>query len=129
MTRRSNCPISCVLDLIGDKWTLLILRDMMFFNKRQFFEFLESPEKISTNILTDRLHKLEQAGVIAKQPYSSHRYRFEYHVTETGQELKPILNELGKWGLKHCENTKTRSMQERDDARAMAERESEQVSD
>ena len=129
MTRRSDCPISCVLDLIGDKWTLLVLRDMMFFNKRQFFEFLESPEKISTNILTDRLHKLEQSGVIAKEPYSSHRYRFAYHVTETGLELKPILTEIGKWGLKHCENAKTRSMQERENARAMAERESEQVSD
>ncbi|MFX5547103.1 winged helix-turn-helix transcriptional regulator, partial [Acinetobacter baumannii] len=56
LTRRSDCPIACSLDVIGDKWTLLVLRDIVVFKKTRFEEFLESPEKISTNILTDRLH-------------------------------------------------------------------------
>jgi len=107
MTRRSDCPVACVLDLMGDKWTLLILRDMIFFNKRLFYEFLDSPEKIATNTLTDRLHKMEQAGIIIKEPYSSHRYRYAYKLTEAGEELKPILTSIGKWGLKHIDKTTT----------------------
>ena len=98
MARRSDCPISCVLDLIGDKWTLLILRDMLFFNKSRFEEFLESSEKISTNILTDRLHKLEAGGLITKTPYSSHRLRMSYSPTEKGESLIPVLKEIVKWG-------------------------------
>ena len=63
MEMRSKCPIACSLDLFGDKWTLLVLRDILFLEKTRFEQFLDSPEKIATNILTDRLHKLEKAGV------------------------------------------------------------------
>ncbi|PSB57386.1 transcriptional regulator, partial [filamentous cyanobacterium CCP1] len=66
--RRSPCPVSCTLDLIGDRWTLLVIRDMMFFGKQRFEEFLESPEGISTNILANRLKLLEEAGLVTKQP-------------------------------------------------------------
>ena len=107
MNRRSDCPISCTLDLIGDKWSLLILRDMLFFEKTRFEEFLDSPEKISTNILTDRLHKLEQAGLIIKAPYSNHRLRMSYTATEKGESLAPILKQIIQWGLASLEDTQT----------------------
>ncbi len=105
MIRRSDCPISCALDLIGDKWTLIVLRDLLFFNKTKFDEFLESPEKISTSVLTDRLHKLERAGLIEKTPYSSHRLRMSYSPTEKGKALMPVLNEIVRWGKLNIENT------------------------
>lgn len=106
-SRRSDCPISCALDLIGDKWTLIVLRDLLFFNKTKFDEFLESPEKISTSVLTDRLHKLERAGLIEKVPYSSHRLRMTYSATEKGKTLTPVLNEIVRWGKRNIENTVT----------------------
>lgn len=105
MTRRSDCPISCALDLIGDKWTLVVLRDLLFFNKTKFDEFLESPEKISTSVLTDRLHKLERAGLIEKAPYSSHRLRMSYSPTERGKTLAPVLSEIVRWAKRNIENT------------------------
>lgn len=105
MSRRSDCPISCALDLIGDKWTLIVLRDLLFFNKTKFDELLESPEKISTSVLTDRLHKLERAGLIEKTPYSTHRLRMTYSPTEKGKSLTPVLNEIVRWGKRNIENT------------------------
>ncbi len=109
MNRRSDCPISCTLDLIGDKWTLLVLRDILFFKKTKFEEFLESPENISTNILTDRLHKLERDGLIVKAPYSNHRLRMAYTATEKGQSLAPILKQIAHWGLESIAETKIMS--------------------
>jgi DNA-binding HxlR family transcriptional regulator len=106
MERRSNCPIACSLDLIGDKWTLLILRDLIFMKKKRFEEFLESPERISTNILTDRLHKLEKAGLVEKAPYGNHRLRMAYTVTEKGKSLVPIIKAIVEWGMLHIESTK-----------------------
>lgn len=107
MHRRSDCPIACTLDLIGDKWTLVVLRDMLFFEKTRFDEFLDSPEKISTNILTDRLHKLESAGLVVKAPYSNHRLRMAYTATEKGQSLAPILKQIVEWGLANLDDTST----------------------
>jgi DNA-binding HxlR family transcriptional regulator len=105
MASRSPCPIACTLDLIGDRWTLLVIRDMMFFDKQRFEEFLESPEGISTNILADRLKSLEEMGLVAKQPYSNHARRMNYCLTETGKSLKPVLKIMAMWGLKHLEGT------------------------
>ncbi|MBA3856883.1 MAG: transcriptional regulator [Cyanobacteria bacterium PR.3.49] len=105
MNRRSDCPITCTLDLIGDKWTLVVLRDLLFLNKTKFEEFLASPEKISSSVLTDRLHKLERAGLIEKSPYSSHRLRMSYSPTERGKTLTPVLNEIVKWGRRNFEDT------------------------
>jgi DNA-binding HxlR family transcriptional regulator len=107
MNRRSNCPIACTLDLIGDKWTLLVLRDILFFNKSRFEEFLESPEKISSNILTDRLHKLERAELISKAPYSNHRLRMAYSATDKGKSLAPILKQIVDWGQANLDGTVT----------------------
>lgn len=104
--QRSPCPIACTLDLIGDRWTLLIVRDMMFFGKQRFEEFLESPEGISTNILANRLKLLEDLSLVEKQPYSNHPRRMNYQLTEQGQSLRPVLKVMIAWGLKHIPETR-----------------------
>lgn len=103
--RRSPCPIACTLDLVGDRWTLLVIRDMMFFGKQRFDEFLESPEGISTNILANRLKSLEEMGLVEKQPYSSHPRRMNYQLTERGQSLRPVLKTIIAWGQKQLPDT------------------------
>ncbi len=105
-SQRSCCPIACSLDLIGDRWTLLVIRDMMFFEKKRFEEFLESPEGISTNILTSRLKSLEEMGLLEKEPYSNHPRRMNYLLTEKGKSLRPVLKAMILWGLKHIPETK-----------------------
>ncbi len=104
--RRSPCPLACSLDLIGDRWTLLVIRDMMFFEKQRFEEFLESPEGISSNILTDRLKSLEEAGLVEKHPYSNHSRRMNYRLTEKGKSLRPVLKTMIAWGLKQIPDTR-----------------------
>jgi DNA-binding HxlR family transcriptional regulator len=103
--KRSPCPIACTLDLIGDRWTLLVIRDMMFFGKQRFEEFLESPEGISTNILSSRLKLLEELGLAEKQPYSNHSRRMNYQLTAKGKSLRPVLKVIMAWGLKHIADT------------------------
>lgn len=103
---RSHCPIACTLDLIGDRWTLLIIRDMLFFEKQRFEEFLESPEGISTNVLTSRLKSLEQLGLVEKQPYSNHSRRMNYQLTQQGRSLRPVLKAMIDWGLENIPETK-----------------------
>ncbi|WP_310482057.1 helix-turn-helix domain-containing protein [Chamaesiphon sp. VAR_48_metabat_403] len=103
--KRSPCPVACTLDLIGDRWTLLIIRDMMFLDKQRFEEFLESPEGISTNILASRLKLLEELGLVEKQPYSKHPRRMNYQLTAEGKSLRPVLKIMAAWGLKHLEGT------------------------
>ncbi|MGB3536384.1 MAG: helix-turn-helix domain-containing protein [Microcoleaceae cyanobacterium] len=102
---RSSCPIACTLDLIGDRWTLLIIRDMMFFGKQRFDQFLDSPEGISTNILASRLKSLEASGLVEKKPYSNHSRRMNYYLTERGESLRPLLKMMTKWGLKQLADT------------------------
>ena len=103
--RRSGCPISSTLDLLGDKWTLLVVRDLLFLRKRRFGEFLESPEGIPTNILTDRLRRLEEHGVVVKSLYSTRPQRYEYRLTAIGVELFPVLRAMAEWGLRHLPGT------------------------
>jgi DNA-binding HxlR family transcriptional regulator len=103
---RSYCPIACSLDLVGDRWTLLVIRDMMFFGKQRFEEFLESPEGISTNILANRLKSLEAMGLVEKQPYGSHSRRMNYQLTELGISLRPVLKTMAVWGLRNIPDTK-----------------------
>jgi len=98
---RSECVFSNVLDVFGDKWTLLIIRDIFFFNKHEFKEFLTSPEAIATNILTDRLKRLLSTEVIAELPHPENRSRKLYYLTAKGKELFPILVEMAKWGAKY----------------------------
>lgn len=102
---QSICPIARALNEIGDRWTLVVIRDMYFFNKQRFEEFLQSPEKISTNILAERLRRLEQLGIITKQPYGSHSQRMNYSLTQRGKELVPVLEALVKWGLENIPGT------------------------
>jgi DNA-binding HxlR family transcriptional regulator len=116
--RRSLCPISCTLDLIGDRWTLLVIRDMMFVGKQRFEEFLESPEGISTNILANRLRLLEELGLAEKQPYSNHSRRMNYQLTDKGRSLRPVLKVIIAWGLKHIADTQIpqRNLPDADDS-------------
>ena len=99
--RRSGCPISFSLDLFGDKWTLLVIRDLMFFGKRQYSEFLQSAEGIATNILAERLARLEAAGIIRQVPHPESRAKHLYALTEKGLDLCPVMLELIVWGAQH----------------------------
>ena len=104
-TLRSSCPVACALDLLGDRWTLLLIRDL-FAGKHRFGEFLASPEHIPTNILADRLKRLEAAGLIAPAAYSEHPPRYEYHLTESGRTLGPVVDALAVWGLAQFPGTR-----------------------
>ena len=104
-SRRSVCPIATTLDLLGDKWTLLVIRDLLFLRKRRFGELLESFEGIPTNILSDRLRRLEEHGVVVKSLYSSRPQRYEYRLTAPGADLFPVLRAMAEWGLRHVPGT------------------------
>jgi DNA-binding HxlR family transcriptional regulator len=103
--RRSNCPISYALDLFGDKWTLLIIRDMLFKQKQRYGEFAESEEKIATNVLADRLSKLEAWGLVTKRIDPSNGRQFIYRLTAKALDLAPVLTEVILWSAKHDPNT------------------------
>ena len=98
--KRSECPISFSLDFFGDKWTLLIVRDIVINGKNTFGEFLQSPEGVATNILTDRLKMLETEGFIMKYPVPG-KARIAYCLTEKGVSLIPIVIEMAIWGREH----------------------------
>ena len=98
---RSNCPINFVLETFGDRWTLLIVRDLMFKGKQTFGAFLESDEKISTNILTDRLRRLEAHEIIEKTVADDNRSKLIYSFTEKGKDLIPVMLEVTAWSAKH----------------------------
>jgi len=100
ISRRSNCPVTFTLDVFGDKWTLLVLRDIMFYNRTRFSDFMPN-ERIATNILADRLNKLETNGLITKERDLKLKNQFTYSVTSKGQSLLPMLIEMTLWGLEH----------------------------
>lgn len=102
---RSPCPIANALDLLGDRWSLLVIRDLLFTGKRRFGDFLGSAEGIPTNILTDRLRRLEEAGVVTKVQYLSRPPRYEYHLTSKGGDLFPVLREMALWANRHVPGT------------------------
>lgn len=101
---RSGCPIASTLELVGDRWTLVIVRDMLN-GKKRYGEFVDSPERITTNVLADRLTKMEAAGLVAKAPYQRRPMRYEYTLTEKGIGLLPVLQEICRWGNKHLPGT------------------------
>lgn len=103
--RRSNCPINFALELFGDKWSLLVIRDLMFMGKTTYGEFLQGAESISTNILADRLEKLETSGIISKAPDPDNGTKFIYALTEKGKDLIPVMFELIAWSGKHDPKT------------------------
>ena len=98
---RSDCPISCSLDIFGDKWSLLIIRDVMLRNKFSYGEFLESEEKIATNILADRLSLLEAENILVKGVSPKNKSKFIYRLTKKGIDLLPIVIEIMDWGAKY----------------------------
>ncbi len=96
--KRSDCPIACTMDLVGDKWSLLILRDLLYLGKTTYNEFLSSNECISTNILNDRLVKLTEVGLIT---YTGTAKRKKYELTKMGHDLKPVLESVALFGIKY----------------------------
>jgi DNA-binding HxlR family transcriptional regulator len=98
---RSGCPVSTALEVLGDRWSLLIVRDMMVRGFRSFKEFQESGEGIATNILADRLHKLQTAGIVTAEAEARDGRRVNYRLTEKGIDLAPVVLELLIWGARH----------------------------
>ena len=98
---RSDCPISYALDFLGDKWTFLIIRDLVFDGKKFYSDFLSSKEGIATNILSDRLKKLETHGFIESKVYQKLKTKKEYSLTQKGKNLVPVLVELILWSAKY----------------------------
>lgn len=99
---RSDCPLNFGLELFGDKWSLLILRDLMFFGKRYYNEFLSSRECISTSVLATRLDQLVDEGIIAFTSDPSHKQKIRYHLTQKGIDLAPVIIEIGLWSDKYA---------------------------
>ena len=99
--KRSDCPLSCSLDVFGDKWSLLIIRDLMFFKKSTYNDFLKSAESIATNILASRLKALEENGVIGKSEHPDSKAKILYRLTQKGIDLLPILMEVYIWSDKY----------------------------
>src|SRR5262245_43774726 len=99
--RRSLCPVSCTLDAVGDRWSLLVVRDLLR-GTRRYAEFLASAEGIPTNILADRLKRLQAAGIISAQRYSTRPVRREYLLTAKGEDLRPMMRAMVDWAVKHA---------------------------
>src|SRR5688500_16692220 len=99
--RRSNCPISIALETFGDTWSLLIVRDLMFKGLRTFNEFASSAEGIASNVLSERLTRLEAAGILVKEPDRSDGRRSRYRLTEKGVHLAPALIEIVLWAARY----------------------------
>lgn len=109
--QRSGCPINLTLEVVGDKWSLLIIRDMIFGNRRHFRELmLKSEEGIASNILSDRLKRLVEQGIITKADDPSHKQKGIYSLTEQGIELLPILAQMSVWGRKYLPVTQELSI-------------------
>lgn len=96
--RRSPCPVACALDLLGDRWTLLVVRDLLL-GRTRFKEFAAAPEAIPTNVLSDRLQRLVEAGVVVQSPAAEGGKHLAYHLTPKGEALRPVLLALKQWGL------------------------------
>ncbi len=103
--RRSDCAIACSLDIVGDKWTLLVVRDLMH-GRSTFGELLESPERIQTSILADRLKRLQEAGLVSGTPYQERPVRYAYSLTPQGMALGEVLRALLQWGKQNFPGTK-----------------------
>ncbi len=103
--RLSGCPIDYALDLFGDRWTLLVIRDLLFVRKRHFKELMTSPERIASNILTARLKKLEERGLIERSADPDNRKQVIYTLTDKGRDLTPVLVEMIRWAGRHDPNT------------------------
>ena len=97
---RSTCSIARTLEIVGDKWTLLIVRDLAWHGKHTFQALQESAERIPTNILSDRLKRLERWGLVRRDAYQQRPVRYEYRLTDAGKSLEPLLLQIMAWGHK-----------------------------
>ncbi|MBS7564721.1 helix-turn-helix transcriptional regulator [Mucilaginibacter sp. Bleaf8] len=107
--KRSDCPISSSLDIFGDRWSLLIVRDLMLHKTRTYGDFAKSAEKIATNILANRLQVLEDNGIIIKLPYPDNKVKGLYQLSQKGVDLIPALIEIALWGDRYVSNTEESS--------------------
>src|SRR3954464_8879784 len=103
--RRSPCPLACSLDVLGDRWTLLVIRDL-FMGRARFRDFIASPEAIPTNILSDRLERLREHGIVKQIPATDGTRRLAYQLTPKGNALRPILKAIRDWGLEWEKGTR-----------------------
>lgn len=102
-SERSGCPINLAIELFGDRWTLLILRDIVFADRRRFRELLrQSDEKITSSVLADRLERLVEAGILTRGDDPTHKQKAVYSLTDRGVDLVPVLATIGNWGATHC---------------------------
>ena len=99
--KRSNCPVSCSLDIWGDKWSLLIVRDLMFAKQCTYGDFMKADEKIATNILASRLQTLEENGIISKSDHPDSKAKVLYKLTQKGIDLVPLMIEINLWAEKY----------------------------
>ena len=106
MNRRSNSAVSCALELYGDKWTLLIIRDLLYKNKSRFSELLNSEEGIASNILSNRLKRLEEEGFVTKETDPTNKSRATYLLSPKGQSLEPVLQAISHWAIQHIPDTR-----------------------
>ncbi|BCJ68705.1 winged helix-turn-helix transcriptional regulator [Polymorphospora rubra] len=99
---RSGCPINLSLEVFGDRWSLIVIRDIMFGDRRHFRELLtNNNEGIASNILADRLHRLVDLGMVSRAPDPGHKQKIVYRLTEPSIQLVPVLAQLGAWGVRH----------------------------
>lgn len=103
---RSTCPISTALEYVGDRWTLLVIRDLMFAGKRHFREFLRSEEEISSNVLADRLKSLVDSGIVKRSDDPTHAQKAIYSLTAKGLDLLPVLTAMSVWTQKYYPRTR-----------------------
>lgn len=104
--RRSDCAIAGTLDVVGDRWSLLIVRDLLFREPLRYGDLAASDESIPTNTLADRLRRLEDAGIVGRERYSDHPPRHTYRLTSRGRALAPVLDALATWGCTHLPGTR-----------------------
>ena len=108
---RSGCPINLTLEMLGDRWSLIVIRDLMFGNRRHYRELLtRSEEGIASNILADRLKRLEAAGLVSQRDDPSHKQKTIYSLTEASIALVPLLAQMGGWGVRHTQASRKLSV-------------------
>lgn len=111
---RSGCPINLTLEMLGDRWSLIVIRDVMFGNRRHYRELLtRSEERIASNILADRLKRLVDAGLLTRRDDPSHQQKAIYSLTEPAIQLVPLLVQMGAWGRRHAPVTPELSIRAR----------------
>lgn len=108
---RSGCPINLTLEMLGDRWSLIVIRDVMFGNRRSYGDLLSNSEEgIATNILADRLKRLVASGLLSRERDPAHRQKWIYSLTEASIDLVPVLAQMGAWGCRHTQPSRELSV-------------------